>query len=202
MARHHNVNQRIDQLLSFLLEIEKLQRVKRIIHYPDGSQENTVEHTWHVAMFCLVLAPEVDPNADLGRIIKIALIHDLVEIYAGDTFLFDEEARKTKEKREREAAKKLFAQLPADRAKEFWAMFEEFESLSTPEARIVKSFDHIQPLVHNLIHDGATWRRHGITAAAHDNKKRPAMKHNQVILEIYEALHDAAVTKGLFANEQ
>jgi len=193
---------RLTKLLNFLIEIEKLQRVKRIIHYPDGSQENSAEHTWHVTMFCLLLTPEVDPKADLLRVVKMALIHDLVEIYAGDTFLFDDEARKGKAKREREAAEKLFGQLPKDRAKEFWVLFEEFEALVTPEAKIVKSFDHLQPLVHNLIHDGATWQRHGLTATMHDNKKRPAMLHNPTILAIYEALHQNALGRGLFVDEK
>lgn len=195
------VNKRITGLVAFLLEIEKLQQVKRIIHYKDGSQENSAEHSWHVAMFCLLLTPEVDPEADVAKTVQLALIHDLVEIYAGDTFLFDDEARKTKEKREREAAKKLFGQLPPDRAKEFWALFEEFEGLETREAKIVKSFDHLQPLVHNLIHDGATWQRHQLTAAMHDGKKRPNMTHNPAILKIYEALHQHALQRDLFAHE-
>lgn len=202
MATLSVVNKRLTKLVSFLLEIEKLQRVKRVIHYPDGSQENSAEHSWHVAMFCLLLTPEVDPNADVTRVIKIALIHDLVEIYAGDTFLFDDEARKTKTKREHEAAKQLFDQLPNDIAKEFWALFEEFEALETPEARVVKSFDHLQPLIHNLIHDGATWKRHGLTAAMHDGKKRPNMTHNPTILALYNDLHETALKKGLFADEK
>lgn len=201
MRKLNVVNERISGLIAFLLEIEKLQQVKRIIHYKDGSQENSAEHSWHVAMFCLLLTPEVDPRADIGRVIKMALIHDLVEIYAGDTFLFDDEARKSKEKRELDAAKKLFAQLPADREQEFWELFEEFESLKTAEAKIVKSFDHLQPLVHNLIHDGATWQRHHLTAKMHDAKKRPNMTHNKKILDIYEQLHQNAVSRKLFADE-
>jgi putative hydrolase of HD superfamily len=201
MSQLSVINERISGLIAFLLEIEKLQQVKRIIHYKDGSQENSAEHSWHVAMFCLLLTPEVDPTADVTRVIKMALIHDLVEIYAGDTFLFDDEARKSKEKRERDAAKKLFAQLPQDREKEFWALFEEFEGLATPEAKIVKSFDHLQPLVHNLIHDGATWQRHHLTADMHDAKKRPNMTHNKIILKIYEDLHKNAVSRKLFAND-
>ncbi len=202
MAGPRVVNRRLTQLVSFLLEIEKLQQVKRIINYKDGSQENSAEHTWHVAMFCLILVPEVDPKADITRVLKMALIHDLVEIYAGDTFLFDDEARKNKAEREQQAAERLFSQLPVDRAKEFWALFEEFEALKTREAKIVKSFDHLQPLVHNLIHDGATWKRHNLTATMHDKKKRPNMVHNATILAIYNALQDNALKRGLFTDEK
>lgn len=202
MKRLSVVNRRLTELVNFLLEVEKLQQVKRIIHYRDGSQENSAEHSWHVAMFCLLLTAEVDPKADVAKTIKLALIHDLVEIYAGDTFLFDEEGRKTKEKRERDAATQLFSQLPDDRAKEFWSLFDEFESLSSREAKIVKSFDHLQPLIHNLIHDGATWQRHGLTAAMHDNKKRPTMTHNKTILAIYEDLHHDAINRKLFVDEK
>jgi len=188
-------------LIDFLKEIEKLQRVKRIIDYPDGSQENSAEHSWHVAMFTLILGPEVDRTADLEKMLKMALMHDLVEIYAGDTFLFDDKARETKQHREFEAAKKLFSQLPKDREGEFWRLFEEFELLETKEAKIVKSFDHLQPLIHNIIHDGSTWRNRGITAKMHDSKKRPNMLHNETINSIYEELHKIALGKKLFAKK-
>ncbi len=174
--------------------------MKRTINYEDGSRENSAEHSWHVAMFVMILAPEVDPKADLSKMIKMALIHDLIEIYAGDTFLFDDKARETKVERELEAAKKLFALLPEDREKEFWKLFEEFEALETPEARIVKSFDHLQPLTHNLIHDGSTWKRHGLTSKMHDDKKRPYMTHNEEIMKIYEVLHKQALDRKLFTD--
>ncbi|MDO8649768.1 MAG: HD domain-containing protein [Candidatus Berkelbacteria bacterium] len=188
-------------LVDFLKEIEQLQRVKRIIDREDGSQENTAEHSWHVAMFVLMLGNEVDPKADMARMLKLALIHDLVEIYAGDTYMFDEKARENKEERELEAAKRLFSQLPKDKATEYWQLFEEFESLKTVEAKIVKSFDYIQPLMQNIIHNGATWQKRRLTAKMNDDKKRPTMIHNRKVLEIYEALHQEALGRKLFIDE-
>lgn len=189
---------KVKKLIHFLQEIEKLHDVKRIIHYKDGSQENSAEHSWHVAMFVMILGPEVDPKANAEKMIRMALIHDVVEIYAGDTYLFDDEGRKDKAQRERQAAEKLFSLLPKKRQSEFWELFEEIEALETPESRIVKSFDHIQPLMHNLIHDGATWQRRGLTAKMHDDKKRPVMIHNPKILKIYEGLHQEALKRQLF----
>lgn len=196
------IAKRVSQLVDFLREIEKLQRVVRIIDYPDGSQENTAEHTWHVTMFVMLLGTEVDPKADMARMLKMALIHDLVEIYAGDTYMFDDKAREDKQARELKAARKLFAQLPPDREQEFWELFEEFEELKTPEAKIVKSFDYIQPLMLNVIHNGATWQKRKLTAKMNDDKKRPVMIHNKKVLEIYDALHKEARKRRLFFGNE
>jgi putative hydrolase of HD superfamily len=192
---------RTEALVEFLKEIEQLQRVKRIIDREDGSQENTAEHSWHVAMFVLMLGNEVDPKANMTRMLKLALIHDLVEIYAGDTYMFDEKAREDKEERELQAAKKLFSQLPKDKATEYWQLFEEFEGLKTSEAKIVKSFDYIQPLAQNIIHNGATWKKRRLTAKMNNDKKRPYMSHNSKVLAIYDALHAEARKRKLFHYE-
>ena len=189
---------RLKQLINFVREIEKLQRIKREIYYPDKSQENDAEHSWHVAMIVMTLANEFDPKADKLKMLKMALIHDLVEIYAGDTFLFDEEGQKTKEKRELDAAKKLFKILPEDIAKEFWELFEEFEALATAEAKIVKSIDHLQPLIHQMIHGGVTYKMHKLSPEKHDSMKRPKMLHNENILTLYNDLYAEAKSKRIF----
>lgn len=191
---------RITKLVNFLREIEKLKSVKREIIFPDGTRENSAEHSWHVAMFGLILAAEAAPKVDLLKVLKMALIHDLAEIYAGDTYLFDEKGQVKKKEREYKAAKRLFARLPKDIGNEFWKLFEEFEELKTTEAQLVKSFDHLQPHTHNLVFDGATWKKLNITAPMHEAKKRPVMSHNALILEIYEQLHKESVKRGLFAK--
>lgn len=194
------MTKRLRQLVQFLKDIERLRTVKRKIFYPDGGQENDAEHSWHVAMFALVLGPEVDPKADVAKMVKMALIHDLVEIHAGDTFLFDKDGQTGKKGRELAAAKQLFAALPKDRAEEFWQLFEEFEALESKEARIVKSFDYLQPLLHNLIHNGETFKRHGLTEADHHQVKHAKMLHNPTILKIYRELVKEVRNRKLFLN--
>lgn len=191
---------RITKLVKFLREIEKLKSVKREIYFSDGTKENSAEHSWHVAMFGLLLTAEAEPKADLLKVLKMSLIHDLVEIYAGDTYLFDDKGRAKKQAKEYKAAKRLFSKLPADVAKEFWALFDEFEQLSTVEAQLVKSFDYLQPHTQNLESGGSTWKKRSITAIMHDEKKRPVMTHNPLMLEIYEALHKESVRRNLFAK--
>lgn len=201
MAKSTKNDKRLKTILDFLREIEKLQQVKRVIYRQDGSQENTAEHTWHLAMFVLLLGREFDPKADLVKMLKMALIHDLVEVYAGDTPLFNnDKERETKSQREHDAATKLFAQLPADLEKELWSLFDEFEAATTSEAKIVDSLDHLQPIVHNLIHSGKSWKVMGLGALDHDKKKRPKMLHNNTLLALYETLHNEAKRRGLFTT--
>lgn len=117
-------SKRIDKLIKFLKEIDKLKFIERKVYLSDQKRyENDVEHSWHVAMFILLFEKDF-PELDIEKMLKMALIHDIIEIYAGDTFLYDEEGRKTKKERERKAAKKLFAMLPTDIRKEFFELLK------------------------------------------------------------------------------
>lgn len=152
--------------MEFVIEVDKLKKITRQNYLADGSRkENDAEHSWHLALMALVLCEHVgaEESPDLLRVIKMALIHDLVEIDAGDTYCYDEKANAGKRERELAAADRLFGILPPDQAREFRELWEEFEEQRTPEARFAAALDRLQPLTLNYIAGGKSWREHGIT---------------------------------------
>jgi len=156
--------QRLEQQVGFILEIDRLKMIDRRTYLTDTSRfENSAEHSWHIAVMAMLLAEHADtPELDSLRVIKMLLIHDLVEIDAGDTFAYDRAAHADKEAREQAAADRLFGLLPADQAAEFRGLWEEFESRQTPEAKFAAALDRLQPLLHNLYTHGKSWREHGV----------------------------------------
>ncbi len=189
---------RTDRLLAFLEETEKLKRVYRQNFLADRSrQESTAEHSWHLAVMLLLFERDLPPGFDMLKAVKLALIHDIVEIDAGDVMFFDDEARKGKAERERKAAKRLFGLLPPDREREFAALFKEFEEKDSVEAKFVDGFDKLHPMAMNLASDGASWAKHAITVARLDRKKRPLMEGSPLLLGLYESLFAAAKERKL-----
>jgi len=192
------MDNRTNKILSFLQEIEKYKTIEREVWCSNLDRaESDAEHSWHIAMFLLLFEKELPENLDSKRMLKIALMHDLVEIYAGDTFAFDKKKRATKKQRESKSAKKLFSQLPKDLNKEFSDLFEEYEEAKTSEAKIIKSFDKIQPILQNICSNGKSWKKHSITFSDIDEYKRKHMEHNDFILKIYEKLLNDAKKKSL-----
>lgn len=152
--------------MEFVIEVDKLKKITRQNYLADGARkENDAEHSWHLALMALVLCEHVgaEESPDLLRVIKMALIHDLVEIDAGDTYCYDEKANAGKRERELAAADRLFGILPPDQAREFRELWEEFEEQRTPEARFAAALDRLQPLTLNYIAGGKSWREHGIS---------------------------------------
>ncbi|NJM69741.1 MAG: HD domain-containing protein [Scytonema sp. RU_4_4] len=155
---------RLTQQIQFIIEIDKLKQILRQTLLTDGSrQENSAEHSWHLAIMAVVLAEYAPEEVVLLRAIKMLLIHDLVEIDAGDTFCYDLQGNESKAQREAQAALRLFGLLPADQASELRLLWEEFEARETPTAKFAAALDRIQPLLHNQQTQGGTWRIHGIT---------------------------------------
>jgi putative hydrolase of HD superfamily len=151
--------------LAFFLEIDKLKGVERQNHLADGSRrENTAEHSWHLGMAVALLAPFAAEPVDLATAITMALVHDLVEIDAGDTFAYDEgEGAATKDVREAAAADRLYGLLPAPAGARLRDMWESYERGDSPEALLVMAVDRLAPVLLNLTEGGTTWREHGIT---------------------------------------
>ena len=150
---------RIERQLAFLAEADKMKNVLRQTLLIDKSRrENDAEHSWHFALTAMVLQEYAEPGIDMLRVIKIALVHDLVEIYAGDTFAYDEKAHADKAAREKAAAEKLFGGLPDNQGAEFSQLWEEFEAGTTREAAYANAIDRIQPFLNNSLTDGHTWR--------------------------------------------
>ena len=149
--------------IDFLVEIDKLKGVLRRSRLVDGSRyENTAEHSWHLAMAALILAPHAGPDVDIVRAMEILLVHDLVEIDAGDTYIYDGDGRADKEQRERAAAERIFALLPADQAALVADRWAEYERRETPTAKFSYAVDRLQPLLLNAGSGGLSWQEHGI----------------------------------------
>lgn len=149
-------------------------------------RENDAEHSWHLALMVVVLAEYADEPIDVGHTMKLVVVHDLVEIYAGDTPIYDTELGESQQEREEAAAEKLFGILPGDTGRHLRELWDEFEARATPEARFAKAMDRLQPLLLNWMAKGGTWRTPGVTADAVRGRKA-------VIGEGSTALFDAAM---------
>ena len=152
--------------LDFLIEADKLKGVERRSILMDGSRnENSAEHSWHVALAAWVLAGYAAEAVDVSRVIRMLLVHDIVEIDAGDTFAYDAEGRVDQLAREERAAQRLFGLLPVDQARDLLALWVEFDKRETVEARFANSIDRLLPLLHNYATQGGSWQTHGVSRA-------------------------------------
>ena len=157
---------RLARQLAFVVEMDRLKGVLRRTSLIDGSRrENSAEHSWHLALAALALAEHAPAGTDLLRVVRMALVHDVVEIDAGDTFCYDAPAHLDKEERETRAAGRIFGLLPPEQAAEMRALWEEFEAGETPDARFAVALDRLQPLLVNFNSGGGSWKLHGITRA-------------------------------------
>jgi putative hydrolases of HD superfamily len=187
--------------LAFLVEADRLKSVLRANPLVDGSRrENTAEHSWHIALMALVLADRSDEPVDLGHALALCLVHDLVEIDAGDTPPWDEAGRATKAEREAACADRLFALLPEDQATTFRGWWDEFEAATTPEARLARAVDSLAPLIVNHASGGLLWREKGRTEA--DVRARNARLEAWAprLVPIVDALVDHAAAEGWFGE--
>jgi putative hydrolases of HD superfamily len=156
---------RLRDQLTFLIEIDQMKAVLRQSPLVAAERrENDAEHSWHLAMMVLVLAEYADEPLDVARTLELVLLHDLVEVYAGDTFIYDPAAVAGQRDRELAAAGRLFALLPADQGERLRARWDEFEERRTTEARFAKAMDRLQPMLLNWMARGGTWRSPGVTA--------------------------------------
>lgn len=164
----------LTQRIAFILEIDKLKQVLRRTILLDASrQENDAEHSWHMATMAIVLQSYAEPGTDLATVIKMLLVHDLVEIDAGDTYVYDAEGARDQAEREEKAAERVFGLLPQPQADELRDLWRQFERRETPEARFARAIDRLQPLLHSYHTNGQTWRRNGV--AAHDVRRAMAV---------------------------
>ncbi len=158
-------NQRFQQQLAFILELDKLKNVYRqtlVLH--EDRPENDAEHSFHLALMAAVLAEHAREPVDVLHVMKMVLIHDAVEVDAGDTYAYDAKGYETKREREVKAADRIFALLPDEQAAEYRALWDEFEARETADAKFANALDRIQPMLLNYKKGGISWKRHGITA--------------------------------------
>lgn len=167
------MNERLKKQKEFLLEVDKMKQIYRQTHIRGGSrQENDAEHSWHLALMAFLLEEHSNEPVDITRVIKMVLIHDLVEVYAGDTYAYDAAANASKRQREEEAADRIFGMLPEDQGKMLRQLWEEFETYETAEARFAHVMDNFQPMILNDDNGGKDWSRHQV-------KKSQILKRNE-----------------------
>ncbi|SES25459.1 putative hydrolases of HD superfamily [Gracilibacillus ureilyticus] len=155
----------MEQIIKFLGEIDKFKSIERRTRVGNAERhENDAEHTWHMCMFALLLHTEIDGKINLERALKLILIHDLAEIYAGDTYAHDPVARQDKRQREELAAEQLFQKLPEDIEKELHELWEEYEANETIEAQFVQAIDKMQALSQNVLTNGKVWKENMVQA--------------------------------------
>jgi len=154
-----SLDARLDQQLTFIAEMDKMKAIIRHTPLVDGSRRETdAEHSWHIAVMALLLAEHADEPVDVVKVMKMLLIHDVVEIDAGDTFIYDAKGNEDKAERENQAADRLFGLLPDDQNAELRALWEEFEEHKSPEARFASSIDRFQPIMNNHLSGGGSWK--------------------------------------------
>jgi putative hydrolase of HD superfamily len=194
----HTVDsKRLDQQIEFLVEIDRLKSIVRQTLLVDGSrQEDSAEHSWHLAILAVVLVEHSNAPVNLFRVLKMILVHDLVEIDAEDTYCYDEEANRNKEEREKKAADRIFNLLPPDQAVEFHSLWEEFECRQTADAIFAAALDRLQPLLINFRAGGVMWRKHRIRKEQVYLRNSPMEEGSPVLWEYAERMIKDAIEKG------
>lgn len=191
------IDGRLERQLAFIQELDRLKGVLRQTRVLDGArQENSAEHSWHLAVCALVLADHAPAGTDLPRVVKMVLVHDVVEIEAGDAFAYDAAANVGKEERERLAAERIFRLLPVDVADELQGLWMEFERGDTPEARFAVALDRLQPLLLNFNGQGGSWKYHSVTLDRVRVRMAPIEQGAPSLWPLVLRLLDEAVARG------
>ena len=189
--------ERFEQQLNFILEIDKEKNILRQTHLTGYTrQENDAEHAWHMAIMIYLLKEYSNEEFDVAKAMMMALIHDIVEIDAGDTYAYDVENKKTQEEREKKAAERIFGILPEDQQKELKGLFEEFEAGETKEAKFVRAMDNLQPLLLNDSNNGEDWKRHGIRKSQVLKRQEKTKPGSEEIWDFSVKLVQENVKKG------
>lgn len=190
--------QRFTEQIEFLVEMDKMKNIwrqSRVLH--EDRAENDAEHAWHLAMLAIVLSEYSNEPVDLKTVLTTVLIHDVVEIDAGDTYAYDAAGNATKAEREQKAADRLFGMLPDDQGTYLRRLWDEFEAQSTPEARFANSLDRVQPLLLNYCKHGESWRAHGTKRTQVEGRIQPVYDGSQVLGDLASELIRRAAEEGL-----
>jgi putative hydrolase of HD superfamily len=191
-------NGRLTQQLHFILEIDKLKTILRQTRLANNERyENSAEHSWHFAMLALVLHEYANEPIDLLHVLKMALVHDIVEIDAGDTFFFDSSGNGTKASREKQAADRLFGLLPADQQAELRALWEEFEARTTAEAKFAAALDRLIPTLLNYENkEQSSWQKHNVHYDTVIARVQHMREGSETLWEVVKATLNQAVADG------
>lgn len=188
---------RLNKQMRFIEEIDKEKLIGRQTYLSDASRkENDAEHAWHMAIMAYLLREYSNEPVDITRVMLMCLIHDVVEIDAGDTYAYDAEGLKTQKAREEAAKERIYSLLPEDQKKELAAIFDEFEESKTPESKFAHAMDNLQPLMLNNSNDGGDWREHGVSAKQVYGRQDRTKEGSEKLYEITEQIIKKHVEKG------
>lgn len=190
--------ERLAQQVRFIAEVDRLKNIfRQTLVTTDRRQENDAEHSWHLTLAAIILAEHANvPDLNLLRVIQMLIIHDLVEIDAGDTFAYDTARMADQHDREAKAADRIFGMLPADQAGQIRGLWDEFEERSTPEAKFAAALDRFQPMLLNCLTEGAAWRKHGVTHDRVVARNRHIAEGSTALWAYAAQMIAEAVTKG------
>ena len=191
------MEERLKRQLDFALEIDKEKNIFRQTHLSGhGRNENDAEHAWHMAIMAYLLKEYANEPVDIAKVMLMCLIHDIVEIDAGDTYAYDEEALKTQKAREDAAKERIFSILPEEQKEEFMTLFDEFEEFATPESKFAHAMDNLQPLMLNNSNDGGDWRRHEVCAEQVYGRQNKTRLGSEKLYEITKQIIEENIEKG------
>lgn len=190
-------HERLKKQMDFILEVDRVKNIMRQTYLADGMRkENDAEHSWHLAMMAFILAEYANEDINVLKVIKMVLIHDLVEIDAGDTYAYDTAGNKTKRVREAAAADRLFNILPSDQAGQLRALWEEFESEDTPEAKFAHTLDKCQPILLNDASGGRSWKEHDVYGSQVLKRNEKTPEGSRDIWEYVSGLIEKNINNG------
>ena len=191
------MDERLKKQLDFALEIDKEKNIFRQTHLSGhGRNENDAEHAWHMAIMAYLLREYSNEPVDITRVMLMCLIHDVVEIDAGDTYAYDAEGLKTQKAREEAAKERIYSLLPEDQKKELAAVFDEFEESKTPESKFAHAMDNLQPLMLNNSNDGGDWREHGVSAKQVYGRQSRTKEGSEKLYEVTDQIIKKQREKG------
>ncbi|MBR5164032.1 MAG: HD domain-containing protein [Ruminococcus sp.] len=191
------MNDRIKKQLDFMLELDKMKNLYRqtyVLH--EDRKENDAEHSWHLAILAILLSEYAAQPVDVLHVMKMVLIHDVVEIDAGDTYCYDAEGYKSKADREEKAAQRIFGLLPDDQREEFYTLWREFEDSETNDARFAAMLDRLQPIMLNYTKGGMSWQEHGIHKEQVLARNLPYLSESEQLADVIRSVIDDAAEKG------
>ena len=191
------MDERLEEQLAFALEIDKEKNIFRQTHLSGhGRNENDAEHAWHMAIMAYLLREYSNEPVDITKVMLMCLIHDIVEIDAGDTYAYDEENLKTQKAREDAAKERIFSLLPEDQKEELINLFDEFEEYSTAESRFAHAMDNLQPLILNNSNEGGDWREHGVSAGTVYGRQPKTRLGSEKLFEVTDHIIKENIRKG------
>ncbi len=188
--------------IEFIAELDKMKSILRQTTLIDKSKrENDAEHSWHISVMAMILSEYANEEVDVCKVIKMLLVHDLVEIYAGDTFCYDVEGNKDKNERETKAADKIFGMLDEDKGRELKKLWEEFEEMKTKEALFAASMDRLQPFLNNYFSDGGTWKKFNVSKKDIYKRIAPLKESSDILWNFTKNMIEDAYDRGYILRE-